>query len=348
MVFLRQQFTGRRLLRWASGLLLLVTLVAAGAIVYALRTAPKIELAFNASTRVDAEVKTLFLGTSSMAWTDGKSTWLVDGFFSRQSLGRVAFSWLDVDEQRVLEVAREMFNRLEMPQVLSGIVVAHSHYDHALDAPFLVKTFGGQLHGSASTGQIALGQDVPPQRVKVQGKLGVASFGQFQLELRESAHAPTGFTGGFNTAPLRLPAHALSFKEGISYSFLVSHPSIGEGPFALIQPSAGFIPGQNRGVAVNTVFLGTGGLGKLDADYLAAYWQEMVLNTGAKQVYLIHWDNFALPLMQHGVPISLQAMPNLVDDFSRSLRELTKLSQRDKVNLQVLNAWDMVEFPSPL
>lgn len=347
MMCVQQQFNGWRLLRWVGWVLLGLALVAAGGIAYGLRSTPDIDLGVHATGSADAEVQALFLGTSSMAWTDGKTTWMVDGFFSRQALRRVAFSRLDVDEQRVLEVARETFNRLDMPHVLSGIVVAHSHYDHALDAPFLVKTYGGNLYGSASTGQIALGQDVPGTRVYVTGKEGLANFGQFRVELRESAHAPTGFTGGFNTAPLRLPAHALSFKEGTSYSFLVSHPLLGSGPFALIQPSAGFIPGQNNGVAVNTVFLGTGGLGKLDADYLAAYWQEMVMNTGAKQVYLIHWDNFTLPLMQQGLPISLQAMPNLVDDFSRSLRELKKLAQRDSVNLRVLNAWDIVEFPRP-
>jgi L-ascorbate metabolism protein UlaG (beta-lactamase superfamily) len=346
MARVQQQFNRRRALQWAGWLAVGVTLAAIGAVVYGLRTAPQVAPGARPPPPVaHSGVKTLFLGTSSMAWTDGNTTWMVDGFFSRQALGRVVFSRLDVDEQRVLEVARETFSRLEMPEVLSGIVVAHSHYDHAMDAPFLVKTYGGKLTGSESTTQIALGQDVPASSLQVTGKQAVASFGQFQVELRESAHAPTGFTGGFNASPLRLPAHALSFKEGISYSFLVSHPRLGGRPFALIQPSAGFIPGQNRGVAVDTVFLGTGGLGKLDSSYVADYWQEMVLNTGAEQVFLIHWDNFTLPLMQHGVPVALQAMPNLVDDFSRSLDQLVRLGQRDGVTVQVLNAWDVVEFP---
>lgn len=345
MVFVQQRFNGWRVLLWSGCLVVGLLLIALGAVLHGLRTAPTVDLEFSAPPLGDSGVKTLFLGTSSMAWTDGKNTWVVDGFFSRQALGQIAFSRLDVDEPRVLEVAKETFKRLEVPEVLSGVVVAHSHYDHALDAPFLVKTFGGVLHGSESTVQIAQGQDVPASSLRVAGKKGMAHFGQFQVELMESAHAPTGFTGGFNTTPLRLPAHALSFKEGISYSFVVSHPLLGNGPFALIQPSAGFIPGQNKGIAVNTVFLGTGGLGKLDTRYLEAYWQEMVLNTEAKEVYLIHWDNFTLPLMHQGVTVSLQAMPNLVDDFSRSLRELKKLSQRDGVDLHVLNAWDIVEFP---
>lgn len=345
MAFVRSPLNVRGILRITSCLLLGLATAALGFVLHGLRTPPWMEVGLNAPAPLNADVKTLFLGTSSMAWTDGATTWMVDGFFSRQPLGRVAFSALQVDEKRVLEVARETFRKLQVPEVLSGILVAHSHYDHVLDAPFLVKTFGGDLHGSASTGQIALGQDLAPQNVKVQGKQGVALFGQFQVELRESAHAPTGFTGGFNTRPVRLPAHALSFKEGISYSFLVSHPLLGDGPFALIQPSAGFIPGQNKGLAVRTVFLGTGGLGKLDFRYVADYWQEMVLSTGAKQVYLIHWDDFTLPLMKQGKPVSLQAMPKLVDDFSRSLAELTRLAKRDGVNLHVLDAWDMVEFP---
>lgn len=290
------------------------------------------------------EIKTLFLGTSSMGWTDGKSTWLVDGFFSRQPIGKVLMSRLDVNESQVTAVASNMFKMLEMPPVLAGIVVAHSHYDHSMDAPFLTRQYGGLVVGSESTAQIALGQKLPVEQVKVVPDRAKLAFGEFQIELLKSAHAPTGFTGGFNTKPLELPAHALQFKEGISYSFVVSHPAMGDGPFALIQPSAGFVPGQNDGLTVDVVFLGTGGLGKLSNDYIAQYWQEMVLDTRAKKVYLIHWDDFTLPLLREGKMQSLKPMPGVLDNFPRSLELLTMFSKRDGIQLQVVDAWQMVYF----
>ncbi|WP_159569314.1 MBL fold metallo-hydrolase [Limnobacter sp. 130] len=291
-----------------------------------------------------ANIRALFLGTSSMAWTDGRSTWLVDGFFSRQPLSEVIFTRLKVDETQVSSVASEMFKRLNMPSTLTGIVVAHSHYDHSMDAPWLAKQYGARVVGSESTWQIAKGQDLPATQMDVMPGNGRVKLGEFEVQLIESAHAPTGFTGGFNAKPVFLPAHALQFKEGISYSFVVSHPDLGPAPFALIQPSAGFVPGQNKGVNVKHVFLGTGGLGKSSDAYISDYWQEMVVNTGAKQVYLIHWDDFTQPLINQGQLASLKPMPKLLDDFPRSLELLKMFSERDGVTLHVLDAWKLVNF----
>ncbi len=279
-----------------------------------------------------------------MAWTDGRSTWLVDGFFSRQPLSEVIFTRLKVDETQVSAVASEMFKRLNMPSTLTGIVVAHSHYDHSMDAPWLAKQYGARVVGSESTWQIAKGQDLPATQMDVMPGNGRVKLGEFEVQLIESAHSPTGFTGGFNAKPVFLPAHALQFKEGISYSFVVSHPDLGPAPFALIQPSAGFVPGQNKGVNVKHVFLGTGGLGKSSDAYISDYWQEMVVNTGAKQVYLIHWDDFTQPLINQGQLASLKPMPKLLDDFQRSLELLKMFSERDGVTLHVLDAWKLINF----
>jgi hypothetical protein len=124
----------------------------------------------------------------------------------------------------------------------------------------------------------------------------------------------------------------------------VSHPDLGPGPFALIQPSAGYVEGQNKDLAVKHVFLGMGGLGKLSDAYIENYWQEMVLSTKAKHVYLIHWDDFTQPLMKQGEPVGLKPMPKLLDNLPRSLELLKMFSERDSVTLHVLDAWEMVYF----
>lgn len=334
-----------RLLRFTLIASLVALTLGAGVLIYLLQSHPSLQWPGTQLARQpESGLRVLFLGTSSMAWTDGQTTWLVDGFFSRQPIAKVIFTRLKVDEPQVTAVAATMFEQLEMPSVLSGIVVAHSHYDHALDAPFLAKQYGGQVVGSESTWQIAKGQGLPATQMRVSGLSGHVRLGDFDIRLIQSAHAPTGFTGGFNTEPVTLPSHALQFKEGVSYSFVVSHPSRGSSPFALIQSSAGFVPGQNDGLAVDTVFLGTGGLGKLSDEYIASYWKEMVLNTGAKNVYLIHWDDFTQPLMNQGRLSTLKPMPTALDDFPRSLELLNMFSKRDGVALHVLDAWQTVNF----
>lgn len=333
-----------RVLRVALYTLCVLALLGLGALVFLLKTHPTVRFPESLETKTSESVRTLFLGTSSMAWTDGQSTWLVDGFFSRQPLGNVVFTRLTVDETQINAVTAEMFKRLNMPSALSGIVVAHSHYDHAMDAPFLAKQYGAKVVGSESTWQIAKGQDLPATQMELVPGRGRVKLGEFEIELIQSAHAPTGFTGGFNSKPVFLPAHALQFKEGISYSFVVSHPGLGPGPFALIQPSAGYVEGQNKGIAVKHVFLGMGGLGKLSEAYIENYWQEMVMNTGASNVYLIHWDDFTQPLMKQGQSQALKPMPKLLDDLEKSLELLKMFSKRDGVTLQVLDAWQMVYF----
>lgn len=331
-----------RLLRFSFLVLIAIVLIGAGALSYVIQIRPLIQFPQSQKLQPKEELRMLFLGTSSMAWTDGKSTWLVDGFFSRQSIGEVMLTRLKVDETQVTTVADEVFKRLNVPKGLSGIAVAHSHYDHSMDAPFLAKKYGGLVVGSESTWQIAKGQDLPATQMKVVPGSGSVKLGDFDIRFIQSAHAPTGFTGGFNAKPVFLPAHALQFKEGLSYTFVVSHPSMGPAPFALIQPSAGFVPGQNKDVEVGHVFLGTGGLGKLSDEYIAAYWQEMVLNTGAKNVYLIHWDDFTQPLMNAGQAMALKPMPTLFDNLPRSLEMLKAYSNRDGVTLHLLDAWQIV------
>ena len=333
-----------RLLRLGLVGFCVVVSLGVGVLAFLLQTHPQFEFTESSVDSGKSPVRMLFLGTSSMAWTDGISTWLVDGFFSRQSIGKVLFSRLVVDEPQVKTVANEMFRRLHMPEKLSGVAVAHSHYDHAMDAPFLATQYGGRVVGSESTWQIAKGQGLSALQMDVIQKQGQVQLGDFDIRLLHSAHAPTGFTGGFNAKPVVLPAHALAFKEGISYSFLVSHPSMGPSPFVLIQPSAGFVPGQNQGLTVGTVLLGAGGLGKLDEQYIANYWQEMVLETQAKTVYLIHWDDFTMPLIAEGVTQPFKPMPALLDDFQRSVKLLTMFAKRDGVTLKVLNSWEMVYF----
>ena len=77
-----------KILRWILVFLLASLCVLAGVVGYFVtsRSALPDFSATNAGvTSVDkSKVKMIFLGTSSMLWTDGKTNWMLDGFFSRQ------------------------------------------------------------------------------------------------------------------------------------------------------------------------------------------------------------------------------------------------------------------------
>lgn len=74
--------------------------------------------------------------------------------------------------------------------------------------------------------------------------------------------------------------------------------------------SANFRPGALRGVDADVVYLGVGNLGRRPAGFVRAYWDEVVVTTGARRVVLVHWDDFFL-----GLHRPLRPMPYVMDDL---------------------------------
>ncbi|MFN4327529.1 MAG: MBL fold metallo-hydrolase [Limnobacter sp.] len=324
----------------------LMLLMLGGLLALALGNAPGLSAITGSSiepARQAAQVRSVFLGTSSLMFTDGTTTWMLDGFLSRPALPQVMFTRLEVNHARVDEAASHAFERLGVSPGLSAVLVAHSHYDHAMDAPYLAQRFGARVIGSPSTRQIALGQNCPDSLIQVFKAGDRIALGDFTVEVIGSAHAPTGYTGGVVSTPLRLPAHALAMKEGGSFAFAVYHRSHGLQPLALIQPSAGFVPGQNAPFKADTVYLGIGGLGKLTEQQVAQYWANVVAAPQAKRVLLIHWDDFTQPLMRDGLETALKPMPYAVDRMDRSLPWLKTLAQTGGQRLDLLQAWQVTQ-----
>lgn len=217
---------------------------------------------------------------------------------------------------------------------LAVVSPVHSHFDHALDSPEVAKQTGAVVLGSETTANIARGQGLPEAQIVVVEPGRDYSFGRFTVTLHVSAHAPIADGGppmpGTVDEPLPHPAKMSAFKEGGSYSIVVSHPS----GTALVHGSAGFVEGALAGVTADRVFLGTGGLASLeeeDPGYIARYWDEIVVATGARKVHPIHHDDFTLPFG------SFRAFPSLIaGDLDDSLAPLAALAMRDGVRFEML------------
>ena len=98
------------------------------------------------------ELRAMFFGVSTIALFDGETTLLTDGFFSRPSAqqvlaGRVSPNHAAIDEALQKAGIGEA----------AAVLVAHSHYDHALDAPAVCWRTGATLVGSESTLNIGRG-----------------------------------------------------------------------------------------------------------------------------------------------------------------------------------------------
>ena len=233
-----------------------------------------------------APVTVTWFGVATLLFDDGATKILVDGFFSRPQ-----FESLD---DFAAPDRTQIANMVQSAGLagLAAITPAHSHFDHAMDLGEVALATGATVLGSESTANIARGAGVPEARIRVTDDELTAQFGAFRVQLIRSAHAPLVDGGppipGTIDAPITPPARIGDWKEGGSYTIVISHPA----GTAVVQGSAGYVEGRLDDVAADVVFLGTGGLASLGEDHAMRYHAEIVAATGAPCVLPIHWDDF--------------------------------------------------------
>lgn len=267
-----------------------------------------------------------FAGVATLLVTDGTTSLLTDGFFSRPGLARVALRPLTPDDARI----DAALNRLEVDR-LAAVLPVHSHFDHAMDSAVVAERTGAQLVGGTSTANIGRGHGLPDARLDVVEPGGSRQYGDFEVTLVESTHCPPDRYPGTIDAPLATPARAGDYKCGEAWSTFIEHAS---GRSVLVQGSAGFVPDALAGRRADVVHLGVGQLGLQDAGYIRDFWRETVQAVGARSVVLIHWDDFFRPLDQ-----PLRALPYAGDDLDVTMRVLGALADRDGVRLSFPTLW---------
>lgn len=268
------------------------------------------------------DLKVTFLGVSTLLFDDGETAIMTDGFFSRPGLFSV-LTRISPDSATI----RETLDRAGVTR-LAAVIPVHSHYDHAMDAPYVAKWTGAQLIGSTSTANVGRGAGLSEDRITIAVEGQPMTFGRFTVTLLESRHSPTGrlLMPGEIARPLTPPARTSDYRLGEAYSVVIRH----DGRTILVQGSAGFIPGALEDVPADVVYLGVAGLGNQPAAFRDSLWNEVVAATGAKRVIAIHWDDFTRPLTK-----PLQPMPRLMDDFDETMRFLQAHSGRGAPDLRI-------------
>jgi L-ascorbate metabolism protein UlaG (beta-lactamase superfamily) len=274
----------------------------------------------------EGELRAIFLGVSTVALTDGQTTIMTDGFFSRPPMWQVL-------GQRIRSNSARIDAALRIADItdLQAIFVAHSHYDHALDSPAVAWRTGATMVGSESTLNIGRGWGLAEDKMRLPDLDEPMRYGNFRVRVIASEHSPHPKYVGFITDPVLAPARVGAYKMAECYSFHITHTSeSGKVRRLVIHPSAGFIPGMFAKYRADAVFLGVGPLGKQSEQFRARYWQETVEALGSQRVYPIHWDDFTEPL---GSP--LVAMPYIADNFRVTLRMLERHREADGVDFAI-------------
>jgi L-ascorbate metabolism protein UlaG (beta-lactamase superfamily) len=273
-----------------------------------------------------------FLGVSTLLLDDDESALLTDGFFTRPGLLPVALGRIGPDEDRIAtSLRRAGVERLD------AVLPVHSHFDHVLDSAAVARRTGARLVGGTSTLNVGRGGGLPEERLVELQAGRTFTFGHWTVEAELSTHCPPDRYPGVIDEPLVPPAKAAAYRCGEAWSLFLSHVS---GATALVQGSAGFVPGALAGRSVDVVFLGIGQLGLLGEDYLTSYWTETVRAVRPRRVVAIHWDDFFRPLPHIPGGGPLQALPYAGDDLDVTLRVLGRLADEDGVPLCLPRVWE--------
>ena len=236
-----------------------------------------------------------FTGTSTLLFDDGTTQWMLDGWFSRPGPLRMLLGKIEPDLQAI-----ERGLAMNDVDTLAAVIPAHSHYDHAMDAPEVARRTGALLIGSESTANIGRGWGLPESQIRIIEHRKPFTLGDFVITPIETNHfqfadpalRERALGNPAITQPLVPPVAMLDYRLGKAYAFHVQHP---KGSFAIVA-SAGSRQDTFEGLQAGTVFLGIGGLGSQSSAYREAYWADTVERLEADRVIPIHYDSLTGPI----------------------------------------------------
>lgn len=335
-----------KILKWIAAITLGVVVVGTGLIFYGLTTYADISR-FEAWTVKGMDetrtgpVQVRYGGVSTLTITDGETTIMTDGFFSRPQALQLLLGKVEPDVEAISYGLEKM-----KVDGLAAIIAVHSHYDHAMDTPEVAKRTGAMMIGSKSTANIGRGWGLPEEQIHVATSGEPMRFGAFTVTLIASKHFTfTGFLSGLDggerdmiDAPLVPPVKATDYRVGVPYAVLVDHPK----GTILIQGSAGIVKDGLKGINADVVMLGIGALGTQTADYGAEYFDETADMVGAARVFAIHGDDLTGPL-----EVPFRGAPLLIDSLlaatvaSFEMFE-TEMKKRPDLSYGLLPRWDAV------
>jgi len=263
------------------------------------------------ATPPSGDIGVTFLGVSTLLIDDGDKRIMVDGFFTRPGKFKTLLGRIAPDEEVVMPALKKYG-----ATSLDVVVTLHSHHDHAMDAPLVAERSKARLFGSYSTRMIMEGMKQPWPAFELIEPGKTYPFGAFRLTLFEAEHSKQLewiSAPGNLTKPLQTPAYFNNYLEGGAYALLVEH----RGRRILVLGSAGLIKAEPERYKADLVFLAIGGHGRQDLKTRWEYWDNAVLDAGAKRVIPTHWDDFTRPLSE-----PLQPFPWPVEDVPAALDEM--------------------------
>lgn len=245
-----------------------------------------------------------WLGVSGYRLTHEGHTLFVDPYLSR-----VPFRNLVLRRRTVPNpVALDRFVRA--PGKTVGVLVGHTHFDHAVDAPALARRLDCKAYGSASLVNLMALHGMPERAVEVE-PYRVYELGPFEVSFTPSAHSKlllglaVPYDGELTCEHLDSLSPA-AYRCGQVWGISIAVA----GMRLYHQGSANLVDEAVRERGVDVFLAGVAG-----RSFTERYWQRILPLLEPRVVVPTHYDNFFRPLGQQLEFVTAAELARLPDEI---------------------------------
>jgi L-ascorbate metabolism protein UlaG (beta-lactamase superfamily) len=228
-----------------------------------------------------------WLGVSGYRLTHEGHTLFVDPYISRVPLRDLLLRRRALPDQAALE------RFVQAPGKTVGVLVGHTHFDHAVDAPALARRLGCKAYGSASLANLMALHGMPERAVEVE-PYRVYELGPFEVSFTPSVHSKlllglaVPYDGELTCEHLDSLSPA-AYRCGQVWGISIAVAGVR----FYHQGSANLVDEAVRERGVDVFLAGVAGRG-----FTERYWQRILPLLEPRAVVPTHYDNFFRPLGQ--------------------------------------------------
>jgi L-ascorbate metabolism protein UlaG (beta-lactamase superfamily) len=261
-----------------------------------------------------------WLGVSGYRLTHEGHTLFVDPYFSRLPLRDLLL------RRRALPDGAALDRFVHAPGKTVGILVGHTHFDHAVDAPALARRLDCEAYGSASLANLMALHGMAERAVEVE-PYRVYELGPFEVSFTPSAHSKlllglaVPYDGELTCEHLDSLSPA-AYRCGQVWGISIAVAGVR----FYHQGSANLIDDAVRERGVDVFLAGVAGRG-----FTERYWQRILALLEPRAVVPTHYDNFFRPLgedLEFVTAAELARLPEEIAAVSSEI-ELAALPRAD-------------------
>jgi L-ascorbate metabolism protein UlaG (beta-lactamase superfamily) len=255
-----------------------------------------------------------WLGVSGYRLSFEGQTLYVDPYVSRVPLRSLLLRRPAMPDGHAL---RRFLPDLQEAGTVVGVLVGHTHFDHAVDAPAVARRFGCSAYGSASLAALMRLHGLGAQAVEVE-PYKTYELGPFQVSFTPSAHSKlllglaVPFAGELTCDHLEGLSPS-AYRCGQVWGIRISVAGVS----FYHQGSADLIDDAVRGGDVDVFLAGIAG-----RNFTRDYWARILPRLDPRVVVPTHYDDFFKPLdegMDLIANVKLSELPRELEGVSRDV-----------------------------